>query len=119
MQHADASADLQYSASPSFGSFGSQILVGHFPGVVEGVKGGVPNKVPQRPLAGHLAFGMERSNRIAIGIAISVQFLAVQHRLLRRDHAYHFRPVPLRENHVTDDAISISPSAARTLLHLS
>ena len=30
----------------------SQILVFHFPGVIEGVKGGVPYQVPQRPLAG-------------------------------------------------------------------
>ena len=33
-------------------SFGSQILVFHFPGMIERVKGGVPYQVPQRPLAG-------------------------------------------------------------------
>jgi hypothetical protein len=32
--------------------FGSQILVFHFPGMIERVKGGVPYQVPQRPLAG-------------------------------------------------------------------
>jgi hypothetical protein len=32
--------------------FGSQILVFHFPGMIERVKGGVPDQVPQRPLAG-------------------------------------------------------------------
>ena len=32
--------------------FASQILVFHFPGVIERVKGGVPYQVPQRPLAG-------------------------------------------------------------------
>ena len=38
--------------------FGSQVLVFHFPGVVQGVKGGVPNQEPERPfrhLAGQLA----------------------------------------------------------------
>jgi hypothetical protein len=29
--------------------FGSQILVFHFPSVIQGVKGGVPNKVSERP----------------------------------------------------------------------
>ena len=32
--------------------FGSQILVFHFPGMIERVKCGVPYQVPQRPLAG-------------------------------------------------------------------
>lgn len=32
--------------------FDRQVLVFHFPGVVHGVKGGVPNQVPERPLAG-------------------------------------------------------------------
>ena len=32
--------------------FGSWILVFHFPGMIERVKGGVPYQVPQRPLAG-------------------------------------------------------------------
>jgi hypothetical protein len=32
--------------------FGSQILVFHFPGMIERVKGGVPYQISQRPLAG-------------------------------------------------------------------
>jgi hypothetical protein len=35
--------------------FGSQILVFHFPGMIERVKGGVPYQVSQRPLAGQFA----------------------------------------------------------------
>jgi hypothetical protein len=35
--------------------FGSQILVFHFPGMIERVKGGVPYQVPQWPLAGQFA----------------------------------------------------------------
>jgi len=35
-------------------SFGSQILVFHFPDVVHGVKGGAPNQEPERPFR-HLA----------------------------------------------------------------
>ncbi|MBK8990012.1 MAG: hypothetical protein IPM39_28785 [Chloroflexi bacterium] len=38
--------------------FGSQVLVFHFPGMVQDVKGGVPNQEAQRPirpLAGQLA----------------------------------------------------------------
>jgi hypothetical protein len=34
--------------------FGSQILVFHFPGVIERVKRGVPNQVAERPFAGQL-----------------------------------------------------------------
>jgi hypothetical protein len=46
---------IEHSASRFFGS---QVLVFHFPSMVHGVKGGVPNQEPERPfrhLAGQLA----------------------------------------------------------------
>jgi hypothetical protein len=46
---------IEHSASRFFGS---QVLVFHFPGMVHGVKGGVPNQEPERPfryLASQLA----------------------------------------------------------------
>src|SRR4051812_992957 len=60
----------------------------------------------------HRRYNVKLFRRSPLGVAS-------QHRVLRRDHAHHFRPVPLGEKHMTDDAVSISPSAARTLLHLS
>jgi len=53
--------------------FASQILVFHFPGVIERVKGGVPNQVPERPfrlLASLLALGVVVPYCLAIGITI-------------------------------------------------
>ena len=53
--------------------FASQILVFHFPGVIERVKGGVPNQEPQRPLcllASLLALGVVVPYCLAIGITI-------------------------------------------------
>ncbi len=38
--------------------FGSQVLVFHFPGVIQGMKSGMPNQKPERPfgpIAGPLA----------------------------------------------------------------
>ena len=64
-------------------SSSSQILVFHFPGVIEGVKGGVSNQVPQRPLARHLVLGMRRPDRVVIGVAVSLQALLGQYSLLR------------------------------------
>jgi hypothetical protein len=49
-----ATAMYHVDADRALGSrfFGSQILVFHFPGMIERVKGGVPYQVPQRPLTG-------------------------------------------------------------------
>ncbi len=45
-------------------SFSSQILVLHFPGVIERMIRGVPNQVPELPGAGDFALGMK--HRIAL-----------------------------------------------------
>src|SRR5215471_3193558 len=50
-----------FTADGATASFASQILVFHFPGVIERVKRGVPNQVPERPfrlLASLLALGV-------------------------------------------------------------
>src|SRR6476660_5229053 len=94
-------------------SFASQILVFHFPGVIERVKRGVPNQVPERPRAGHVALGMQRPNGVAIGFAMRVQSLIAQQRFLRRAHAELLRPVLLRGKRMTDSVVPIAPAAAR------
>src|SRR5689334_18766205 len=94
----------QYDSGTKIGatsSAGSQILIFHFPGVIEGVKGGVPNKVPQWPLAGRLILGVQLPDGLAIGLAMRLQSLVGQHSfprllslsLLRREHAEHPRPI--------------------------
>src|SRR5574341_2613943 len=103
-------------------SFGSQILVFHFPGVVQGVKGGVADQEPERPfrhLAGQLALSVVVPYCIAIGRAMRFQSLASQHRTVRGEHTDHLRPILLRGERMTDDTVPITPSPARTLLHLS
>ena len=47
-----------------------QVFVFHFPGVIQGVIGGVPEQIPKRSGAGHFALGMERPNPFAIGGAV-------------------------------------------------
>src|SRR6266511_4015306 len=102
-----------FSADGALASFAGQILVFHFPGVIERVKRGVPNQVTQRPRAGHFALGMQRPNGVAIGVAMRVQSLIGQYRVLRREHAELLRPVLLRGRRMTDNVVSISPAAAR------
>ena len=41
-----------------------QVFVFHFPGVIQRVKRGVPNQIPERPGAGQFALGMERPNGV-------------------------------------------------------
>src|SRR4051794_13417645 len=93
-------------------ALGRQILVFHFPGVIERVKSGVPNQIAQRPRASYLALGMQRPNGGAIGVAMRVQALVGQQRLLRRAHAELLLPVVLREKRMPDDAVPIAPAAA-------
>jgi hypothetical protein len=52
---------------------GGHILVFHFPCVIQRMKRGVPNQIPERPGAGWFALGMERPNGRAIGIAVRPQ----------------------------------------------
>jgi len=52
------------------GLFAGQVFVFHFPGVVERVIRGVPDQVAERPGARHIALGMQRPNRAAIGFAV-------------------------------------------------
>src|ERR687888_52505 len=76
-------------AKQSAGTFGSQILVFHFPGVIERVKGGVPNQEPQRPfrlLASLLALGVVVPDCLAISITIRPQFLVSQQRIVGGDN---------------------------------
>jgi len=55
--------------------YDGQVFVFHFPGVIQRVKRSVPNQIPERPGAGHFAFRMERTNGVAIGVAVRSQAL--------------------------------------------
>ena len=52
-----------------------QVLVFHFPRVIQRVKCGVPNQIPKRPGAGHFALGVERPDGIEISLAVCAQAL--------------------------------------------
>jgi hypothetical protein len=86
-------------------SFGSQILVFHFPGVIQRMIRGVPNQIPERPGAGHFALRMEGPSCIAIGIAMGIQSLVNQQRVQRREHAEFLRPVQFGSKRMTDDVV--------------
>jgi hypothetical protein len=80
---ADVSDEEWACGSGSFGCKG-QVLVFHFPGVIHGVKGGVADEEAEWPGAGHLALSVERSNGLAIGVALGVQCLVGERRVRRR-----------------------------------
>src|SRR4051812_3000422 len=94
---------------PASCSFGSQVLVFHFPGVIERVKRGMPNQVPERPGTGHFALDVQRPNRVAIGVAMRGQSLVAQHRVLGCEHAEPLGPVKLVCKRMMDDLVPISP----------
>src|SRR6185437_3887679 len=52
------------------GRLGRQILVFHFPCVIQCVKRGVPNQIPERPVAGHFTLSMKRPNGGAVSVAV-------------------------------------------------
>src|SRR6266851_9937597 len=110
---------LTETALFSLRSFGGEVLVFHFPGVIQRVIRGVPNQVPERPGSGHFTLGMERPNGCGIGVAMRFQFLVGQHRVVRREYPELLRPVLLSADHMTDDSVPITPSPARALLQLS
>src|SRR6266581_8002618 len=95
---------LMEAALFSLRSFGGEVLVFHFPGVIQRVIRGVPNQVPERPGSGHFALGMERPNGCAIGVALRLQSLVRRHhalRQLRHDQPELLPPVLLlRADHV-------------------
>src|SRR4051794_39032345 len=109
-------------AKRSAGTFASQILVFHFPGVIERVKGGVPNQEPERPfrlLASLLALGVVVPYSLAIGIAIRPQSFVSQRRIIGGGNPDPTRPVLLHAKRMPDDVVAVAPAAARTLLQLS
>src|SRR5689334_22535495 len=85
---------IKVGVDSSAGSRSCQVLVLHLPGVVEGMKGGVPYQVPKRPLARHFACGMERSDRVAVSVAMRLQSVLGHYLLrdLRRGNAHHLCP---------------------------
>src|SRR5689334_6760947 len=109
-------------AKRSAGTFASQILVFHFPGVIERVKGAVPNQEPERPfrlLASLLALSVVVPDCLAIGITIRPQSLVSQQRIVAGDNPDPTRPIPLYGQRMPDDVISIASAAARPALHFS
>ena len=55
--------------------FGAQVFVLHFPGMIQHVKGGVPNQEAEWPGSGKFALRVECPNSRAIGIAVRLQVL--------------------------------------------
>src|SRR5215212_6769047 len=102
--------------------FASQILVFHFPGVIECVKGGVPNQEPEWPfrlLASLLALGVVVPYCLAIDITIRPQSLVSQQRIVGGDNPDPTCPVLLDGKRMPDNVISVAPAATRSSLHFS
>src|SRR5688572_4493556 len=102
--------------------FGCQVLVFHFPSVVHGVKGSVPNQESERPfrhLACQLTLCVVVSYCVAIGIPMRFQPLVSQHRTIGGEHTDPLRPILLVAKHMANNIVPITPSASRTFLHLS
>src|SRR4051812_28680307 len=102
----------------------TQILVFHFPGVIERVKGGVPYQEPERPfrlLASLLALGVVVPYCLAIGITIRHQSIVSQQHIsiIGGNNPDTTRPVLLYEQRMPDDMVAVAPAAARPLLQLS
>ena len=86
--------------------FGSEILVFHFPGMVQSVKCRVPNQVTERPfrhLTGPLALGVVVPYCVDIGIAMCFQPLVSQYRTFRGEHTDPLRPILLVAKHMADN----------------
>ena len=97
---------------------GGEVRVFHVPAVIHGVKGGVPDQEPKLPGVGSPAVGRQRPSSVTLAVALGVQSLVAQHRVLRRAHPELLRPVPLGGQRVMDDRVPVTPATAGTLLHL-
>src|SRR5262245_18665108 len=110
------------TADVSLALFASQIVVFHFPRVIERVKGGVPSHVPVRPfrlLASLLALGVVVPYCLAIGITIRPQSLVSQQRIIAGGNPDPTRPIPLYGQRMPDDVVAVASAAARPPLHFS
>ena len=86
-----------------------QILVFHFPRVIQRVKGGVPKQIPERPGAGRFALSVELPNGSAIGVAVRAQSLVGQQRVFRSVYPKFRSPVLLRAQRMPDNAVPVPP----------